>query len=212
MASRQEIPPPNLQEEKLDARPVSLKIVGHSLEAQANAGGLQCVVVLDPSSPFPPTLGLPPHKDVKKNTCFLQATRPYEHFLPYSAAEEGLKLTCRLGDYLNLYRFFKHRWSLVCSKILASAEKMFSPDSWIQFGQHLHFIEPGVVNYSVKIGELELRAECRYVQDGKKLQPTVTAKLHSDKQHLELPLPTCLELFSGSNDYCSIEEKYLNQK
>ena len=58
----------------------------------------------------------------------------------------------------------------------------------------------------------ELRAECHYVQDGKKLQPTVTAKLHSDKQHLELPLPTCLELFSGFNDYCSIEEKYLNQK
>lgn len=212
MASRQEIPPPNLQEEKLDARPASLKIMGHSLEAQSNAGGFQCVLVLDPSAPFPPCLGLPAHKEVKKNSCFLQATRPYEHFQPFATAEEGMKLTCRLSDYLNLYRFFKNRWPLVCSKILASAEKMLSPDSWIKFGQHLHFIEPGTVNYNVKIGDLELRADCRYVQDGKKFQPILTARLHSDKQHIELPLPTCLDLFANTNDYFAIEEKYLNQK
>ena len=212
MASKQDIPPPNLHEEKLDARPVSLKILGHSLEAQTNAGGLQCIIVLDSSSPFPVSLGLPSHKEVKKNTCFLQVTRPYDKFMPFLAAEEGMKLTCRLGDYLNLYRFFKHRWPLVCSKILVSAEKMVNPDSWIQFGQHLQFIEPGVVNYSVRIGELDLRAECRYVQEGKKLQPVVVARLHSEKQHVELPLPTCLELFSSFNDYISLEEKYLSQK
>lgn len=103
--------------------------------------------------------------------------------------------------------------SLQCVLVLdlSRAEEMVHPESWIQFGQQLQ-LEPGVVNYSVKIGKLELRAECRYVQDGKKLQRTVTARLHSNKQHLELPLPTCLELFSGFNDYFSMEEKYLSQK
>ena len=205
----QEVPVPPICEETLLNQPERFSVVSHSLMSGSNVGGFQCIIVLDSSRPFNTCLGLPHHREVQRNACFLQVTQPYEAFHPQSEVEEAYKMVISFEDYLNLFGFFNRRWPLICSKILASSNGMMEPDVWVAFSDHLHFIDLGMVCYSARLGsDLMFTAECRVTSDKGKPQPIVHAWITKQGQTLELPLPSCIKLFSSAKDYFRLEEQY----
>jgi len=200
-----DIPPPTLSQEILTNEPKHFYTVSHSIMADSCEGGLQCVVILDASKPFSSILGLPSHKETANLTCFLQVTPKYQAFWPHNDAQDKLKLVLTLEEYLNLYRFFACRWPVVCSKIVATSEGMLQPDLWIQFSDHLHFMDPGMARYSVTLGkDLVFSAECTPSESS---QHNLKAFLSKKEKSIELPLTTCVKLFASTRDYFFLQEK-----
>jgi len=200
-----------LREEKIENVPQDPSLLAHSLESLGNSGGFQCIVIFDAGKPFADNLGLPNHKTVARNTCFLQVTRTFETFLPQSDADQRMVLD--LESYLNLYAFFLARWPIVCSKMTAQAEAMLKKDTWVLASDNLHFIGPGCCCYSAKIAEnLLFQAQTNIeVQKGKE-RIFLRALLNKGGETLFLPLETCCSLFAKPEAYWALSKRYKKER
>ena len=124
-----------LREEKLENVPLSTPVISHGLESSLNSGGVQCIAVLDSRKPFAACLGLPDHKSVASNSCFLQVTDPLELFRPQCEADSAKTLELSLEDYLQLYAFFLQRFCR-CSRQRSDSE--FASRTATSFGASAH--------------------------------------------------------------------------
>jgi len=196
-----------LKEEKIENVPKDPHLLAHSMLSVANSGGMQCIIVLNPEKPFAEVLGLPDHKTVARNTCFLQVTNPFEPFLPQCEAEQCLVLD--LESYLSLYAFFLRRWSVVCSKMTAQAGAMLKQDTWVPASDNLHFIGHGYCRYSAKISDdLLIQAQTNLETSKGKDRIFLRAVLNQGGKILNLPLDTCCSLFAKPDAYFALSKMY----
>ena len=206
MPSDFEVP---LSNEKLSNEPLDAIVLSHSLGSLSNVGGFQCLVVLDASQPFPPSLGLPSHNCVAENTCFLQVTSPYEVFQPQRQADENRCLEVTLEEYLNLFAFFLQRWPMVHAKMGATVRDMQKRDAWVSASNHVKFMSVGRCSYTVTIGaNLGFRAEATMDKEKGDGAFFFRAELIKDGKSVPLPLDTCRRLFAAEEDFALLSSMY----
>ena len=198
-----------LREEKLENVPLSTPLISHGLESSLNSGGVQCIAVLDSRKPFAACLGLPDHKSVASNSCFLQVTDPLELFKPQCEADAAKTLEFSLEDYLQLYAFFLQRWPVVCGKMMEQTGGMQDPETWVAFADNLHFMGLGFCRYSARIGEdLRFRAETKFKEVKGKQLVFMEAAVGRGEKSVLLPLDTCVKLFAKPDGYHALRAAY----
>lgn len=208
MASKEEVFL-KLREEKLENVPLSTPVISHSLESSSNSGGLQCIAVLDPRQPFAACLGLPDHKTVAPNTCFLQVSEPLEMFKPQEKADPDKTLVLSFEDYLQLYAFFLQRWPVVCGKLMEQTGGMQDPEIWVSFADNLHFLGLGFCRYSARLGEdLRFKAETKVKEVKCNQLVFLEASVGKGENSVVLPLDTAVKLFAKADGYHALRAIY----